>query len=290
MNNLLFISYGNGIHELEIMFSLLSVWRWNGTSGEAPRILIFTDRPERFSGLPVTVETIPHERWVEWSGPHGFNHRRKMMALRHALTAYEGSTALLDGDTWMRRPADGLFGKIGPGRSVMHLCEGRVSELRSPTVESLAGLLRSRRISDFGSAPSVMTADAQMWNSGVVGLDPSDAGLIDIALQCLDELCRDSSLHILEQHALSHVLGKYTQLQETGQDVFHYWPPYLRAPFQQKLPGILGKLEPLPLPERVRRGFRFRPRPGALRLAKVAVKRVLLHAGLLKGRVKTSEW
>jgi len=51
MKNLVYLSYGAGLHEQEITFSILSAYHWLGVGDPDMRIVIYTDRPETFSTL-----------------------------------------------------------------------------------------------------------------------------------------------------------------------------------------------------------------------------------------------
>ncbi len=124
-------------------------------------------------------------------------------------------------------------------------------------------------------------------------MDPSDAALLGEALNLLDQLGAKSKAPIRqwEQFALGFVLEQNTQeLQEAGDVVFHYWPPYLHDPFRARLPEIMAKWADLPLEERVEKCFAERPRPTLPRRGKVLVKRGLQAFGLLRGGAQSNEW
>lgn len=292
MSTVVYLSYGKGPHEQEVIFSLLSAWHWAMPGRDDVRYAVYTDHPETFAGLPVEIEQVSPATWAEWSGSAGFNHRRKIMALRHALSRRGTKTVLLDGDTWWRKRPAVLFSRIRPGQSVMHLREGRVASLRhhSPTAQSLATLLATHCFTDLRGQPKTLDPSAWMWNSGVIGLDPADAGLLDEVLHWNDELCGVARLHVLEQFALGHVLDQRTRLGEAGDCVWHYWPCYMIQPFRRQLPGLLAKIAELPLAERATECYRHRPRPTTARQAKSLVMRSLQKIGLQAHRPRCSEW
>jgi hypothetical protein len=290
VKNLLYISYGAGLHQQEIIFSLLSAWRWSELGGDSIRFLVFTDQPGAFDGLPVAVEHIPEEQWTEWSGPHRFKHRCKILALRHAFQKYPAATVLLDGDTWLRKAPQLLFDRIAPGRTVMHLREGKLMEIAFPCPREMAELLRRERFVDRNGGEVAIPPSAAIWNAGVVGLDPGDEGLLDDVLNLTDQFCVKSNLHILEQFAFSYLLEQKSDLQESGDVVFHYWPPYLHDPFRRKLPELLAKSAAMPLAERAAYCYGQRPRPTLARRGKVVAKRCLQALGFLPGGARSSEW
>jgi hypothetical protein len=290
MKNLLYISYGAGLHEQETIFSLLSAWRWAPPGTDDLRFLVYTDHPPAYADLPVAVEFIPTEQWVEWSGPTRFNHRRKILALQHAFQKYSAPTVLLDGDTWFRKPPQSLLDRIGTGRTIMHLNEGRLTGISSPIIRGMSALLQQNLFFGPGGRALSIAPDSSIWNAGVVGLDPSDSHLLDDVLLLTDQLCAKSNLHILEQFAFSHVLEQGTKLAEAGDIIFHYWPPYLHDPFRRKLPKVLAECSHLSLKRQAEFCYARRPRPSFPRRSKVLLKRILQALGFLRGRAKSNEW
>jgi hypothetical protein len=289
LNTLLYLSYGRGPHELEVQFSALSAVR-NSKRPEEFRTLVYTDNPDSFANQPVDVRFVTAEQWVAWAGPQRFNHRRKIVALQHALADVNDRVVLLDGDTWLRGPTNELFDRISPGRSLLHLLEGRVSEVRTTIYQRLKTVLDNSNLTDINGVTLRIPAHVSMWNAGVIGLHPADAPLLAEVLHLTDQLTQISDLHVLEQFAFSYVLSQRTSLSEAADLVFHYWPPYLHHPFREKLPLLMKSVEHLPLREKIERLYSHRPRPGLLRRTKVVAKRILQYAGIIQGQCRTNEW
>ena len=279
----LFLSYGVGLHQLEVQFAVQCLQLHQ--SVEAERILVYTDTPQSFAQLPVQIVEITSEQWRNWGGPRNFNHRRKILALDHALKAFGQPVLLLDGDTWLRRSLSILESRIGPGRGVMHIREGQINLVQSPLYNQLRQLLQSTE----GQAAHI-PVDAWMWNAGVIGLHPEQCSLLQEVLRLTDLLCEHSSLHILEQLAFSIVLSRNIQLQEAADVVFHYWPPYLHKPFRQRLPDIMAQASLLPASHQAAFLYSHRPRPGLARRCKVICKRLLESVGLVRGYCRSNEW
>jgi hypothetical protein len=290
MKTILYLSYGKGPHEQEVIFSILSAWRWQDLDKAGVRVVIYTDHPESFAGLPVEIELISTEQWTIWSGAAQFNHRRKIMALQHAIRKSDAATVMLDGDTWWRRPPIELFDRIAPGRSVMHLREGLVNDVHSPTMEAMASLLENGQFTGPDRQIQSIPLSASMWNSGVVGLDPSDAVWLEDIIWWVDSLSAQSKLHVLEQFAFSHVLEEHTQLEEAGDLVFHYWPPYLHDPFRTRLSSVMEASAKMTLEDRANWCYAQRPQPTMARRGKVVAKRMLQKFGFLKSRIRANEW
>jgi hypothetical protein len=289
MKNLIYLSYGPGLHEEEITFSVLSAYRWLGTSRPDCRIVVYTDRPESFSTLEVATFGLDASTLKEWAGPAGFGHRRKILALRDALQRFDGPSAILDGDTYFRRSPRKLFDRIGPGRAVMHLREGNMDFLPGPVHAELAALLRSsEQWTDLSGAALPISASAPMWNSGVIGADPSDIHAIDEVIHLTDQLCSRSKLHTLEQFALGTVLGRETRLREVGDIVFHYWDRSYRDPFHRMLPALLERTASVPLAERARQCYAYRLRPSLRGHCRAFYNRLVRSIGLLPPVMRSS--
>lgn len=288
--SLLFISYGQGLHEHEIAYAVWSIHSHRKTKG-FKKILVYSDRPNEFSNLPgVVLVAIPKETWEEWGGPYRFNHRKKIFALQHALAEHGGSVVLLDGDTWFRKPVERLFDRVGPGRSLMHIREGNIGAIEGPRTTELRNLLDRSTVTLASGDRVSLTSHTDMWNAGVIGLHHSNRGLLDDVLAMTDQLCAQSDLHVLEQFAFSWVLSRKTKLSEAADVVFHYWPPYLHQPFRAKVEGLMARANQLPEDQRAEFLYQHRPRPTTIRRGKVILKRCAQALGLVRGRARTNEW
>jgi hypothetical protein len=288
MSQIVYLSYGRGHHELEVVFSLMSALEVGGN--KSFDIVIYAEHPEAFNGIPAEIRPVTKARWQEWSGPHDFKHRCKIEVLRDAMQSRCVKSVLLDGDTWWKRSPDHLFSRIGPRRSVMHICEGRLDRMGMPKADAMAEFLDGRTHTTDDGTVYEFSGHNTIWNAGVVGLDPSDAHLLDEVLSLTDSFCGVSRLHVLEQFAFTAVLGRRTRLGEAADLVFHYWPPYLHDPFRLILPSLMNGTKALPIHERATLCYRQRPRPDSLRICKVIAKRTLQSIGLIGPGCRTSEW
>jgi hypothetical protein len=289
VNTILYLSYGQGPHEQEVIFSIHTALKWI-TDKPAIRVVVCTDHPESFCGVPVNIQFISPQQWSDWSGPTEFNHRRKIMALQHVMEKSASKVILLDGDTYLRGPVEQLFERVAPGCSLLHLREGTLESIKTPNMKRLRDLIAKAIVSDLRGVPYPIVSTECIWNAGVIGMDPSDRHLLDDVLHLTDQLCAQSDLHVLEQFAFSHVLLKYTQVNFAEDIIFHYWPPYLHRPFRSKLPQIFAKAEQLPPQERTNYLYSCRPRPTLARRGKVIIKRLGQTLGLFQGAGRSNEW
>jgi hypothetical protein len=287
---LLYLSYGPArIHRENRFSALTALHQLRGDAGRA-RVVVYTDDASAFADLPVTVRTLGRAELEEWSGGgRSYNNRAKTRAMVDAFERYGRPLVYLDGDTWVRRPLHRLVSRIRPGQAVMHLPEGRLLEVPDRRRARLAAHLEGAAFQLGSGAPFSIPADAVMWNSGVVGLHPRDAHLLEdagsLAQQLWDALPGQPHL---EQFALGQVLGQHLRLRAAEADVFHYWMAHLRDPFQQRLPALLDSVAGLPVPEQARVCYAARPRPVGLGRVKVAAKRTMRAAGLPTARIRSS--
>jgi hypothetical protein len=289
MNTLLYLSYGKGLHELEVIYSVHSARHCSKNCPDL-RIVIYTDNPDSFSSVPANVEFISTKQWSEWGGPHMFNHRRKILSLQHAIRNLESPVILVDGDTWWRDSPEKLFRRIRPGATVMHIREGSIAEIQGKRIQDLRSLVRNYQFQFLNGSSAYIPGDCQMWNAGVIGLHPDDGSILDEVINLTDQFCDHAELHVLEQFAFSFLLASRTTLAEANDLVFHYWPSYLHAPFRQVLPTVIeeaGKLDPA---KKAAFLYRWRPRPSVMRRGKVIVKRIAQWCGFLQGQSRSNEW
>lgn len=280
----LFLSYGIGPHQAEVEFAIHCL-KVHAPEITATDVLVYTDTPNRFPTLPAVIHTVSSDQWQEWAGPKQFNHRRKILALDHALDANNQPILLLDGDTWLRGPLRILQSRIGPGRGLMHIREGQICRLRTQHFDSIRKLL----LSPQGQQTNI-PVEAWMWNAGAVGLHPNDRHLLQKVLSLTDLLCELSTLHISEQLAFSWILSQHIHLQAASDIIFHYWPPYLHKPFREKLSAIFKDADLLHDSQKARFFYSHRPRPSTADRCKTICKRIMVNLRLRDEYCRTNEW
>ena len=235
-DSLVYLVYGQGPHNDEAVFSILSALHLMGRDRSQYRIVVYTDHPNAFGGLPVHTEILSASVLHEWSGPLGFNHRRKIVVVKHALQRFGGRVLLCDSDTWFVKHPKTAFARVGPGRAVMHVAEYYLSDrCASAVADSLAGhTFRDRA----GSRWSI-GATTVMFNSGLIGVHESDVLALDEALHLTDQMYVHARFLTIEQLAFSVCLQHYTKLRQSYDVVYHYWPPAHRALFGSHLSRVL---------------------------------------------------
>lgn len=291
MRTLVYLSYGQGGHIRETVFSILSALDRAGPGPRTFEIVVYTDDDRPFKGLPVAFEILDKDRLHDWTGPHGYKHRRKIMTMVDALDRYRGRVAFIDSDTWFKRSPGTLFDRIAPGRPCLHLREGRLASVRDGHgYDRLAGFLAQNDLLAPDGHALAIPANPMMWNSGVIGMDAADAHLLPRVVDLIDGIwSRFQAVHTIEQFALGDVLERHTDVQTSDDIVFHYWMDVLRTPFQATLQSILpARADPKLVLQDARRVYAHRPRPRLRRRCKLAVVHRLQDAGLLQHRMRAS--
>jgi hypothetical protein len=213
-----YLLYGdNRTYQLELALSVLSALRFL-QNHEAITIAVLSDRADLGFELPVERLPISSEEIAEWTGGGTYNHRAKILALMKAIDHYQAPTVLMDTDTYFIASPIQLFQRVAPQHTLMHAFEYQLGQtpLWQPLFEK------------FGSA-SMMIAGIQisptapMYNSGVVGLDPTDRSLLNRSLELLDQLHSTFPIFNAEQFALGAVLNQTTNLAVCPDVVKHYW-------------------------------------------------------------------
>lgn len=284
-DRLVYLCYGEGLIVAETEFSIVSSFRWDPEH----EVVVYTDHPEAFDHLPVRVERLTPETLAAWSGPDGYAHRRKLECVAHALRQATGRVVFVDGDTWFRRPPAELFRRVDARHALMHVRENTLVASGLGYNLELAEHLRANRFEDLGGASYDFTADPPSWNSGVIGLLPEHAPLVQEALHLLDQLQPAGlQVHTVEQFALGVALERSLTVGEAIDVVFHYWQPEIRHPASDRLVATLDRTRGHELSARARALHRVRPRAHGLRKARALLSGLLAALRIRRPAVRAN--
>ncbi len=219
MKVLLFQMYGNRrAYHLELTYSILSAFRFLKDRHADIQIVLAADEANMRPDLPVEHLLMTPKMLYEWQLGGKYNHAVKPHILAHALDVFGAPTIQMDTDTVFHSDLARLFDNVGPGRTLMNKCEGPLID--SPAwdqwetaVANSGGDLRGYKFS-----PST-----KMYNSGVVGIDPQDAGHIAYAISVMQRIVELSDMFTAEQLATSIVLSHHTEVTTCEDSVEHYW-------------------------------------------------------------------
>jgi hypothetical protein len=208
---------GRSIYQLELAYSALSALRWSRADARDVVLAVITDQPKLNFDLPIQQVPLTSREIAAWSLEGKNPHRMKVLALDKLLERFQCPVALVDTDTYFLDHPARLFERIGPGASLMHAAEDRVGQqaLWDPLLAQLGG---AREIAGIPVGP-----DSQMFNSGVIGVDPAQRQHIPQVLALLDQLYARSPIFNIEQFSLGAVLGHHTKLSICPDLIRHYW-------------------------------------------------------------------
>ncbi len=269
--HIVYLGFDEGVHHEENIFSILSLLRFCPTPNDEYRITVYTNHPEYYEGLGVSVEFLDPDRLEDWAGPNAHPMRRKTCALRHALTMHPVPTLGIDGDTYFLRHPDNLFSRIKPGHAIMHILEGSVSDIGA------VGFVGCSVADRLGRTWNI-SEDAPMWNGGVEGLHPLDIGVLDDVLLLMDAVFAPERW-TAEQFSTGYMLSQSLIVHPCDDVVFHYWADVLRKPFRERMSDFMPRYAGLPLQERIQACYAQRPKITLARHAGKMAREVLMHFG-----------
>ncbi|WP_213878469.1 hypothetical protein [Pseudomonas sp. dw_358] len=264
---LVYLAFGSDTYHQEALFSIASAFAVSREAGEpVPDILVFTDKPEAYGVLPVSVRPLDKATREAWAQPHGYHFRTKHVVLRQILQ--ERDVALLiDTDTVFRVPPARLFDCIQPGTLLCNTINRPYSQYQdSPLYFNLHEDLKARGLADD---------DMPLLNSGVIGLRSGDSAVLDRSIALMDECYpRSEGAYVLEEFCLAVAVHHHLTLAECPELIHHYWSR--KNLFRAKVRAWLRKHGEQPLAESAMvdlRGINLDiPRPPTLHrlLAKLA--------------------
>jgi hypothetical protein len=284
MKTILYLCYGDGPQIDETRFSLMSAFRFGSPETCDHQFVVYTENPGQFAGLGVKIVELDAATLDAWLGRDGYAHRRKTMTIVNAMRRFPGSVVFVDCDTYFLKPPAALFSKLGHGRTRLHILEGRLIESRNAANRMLSEIVAAHTFFDLNGREFTICPDAAMWNSGVLGIDSRDARLMDETLNLIDQmwpLVKNApvAIHHVEQFATGYFFGT-SQISESHDIVYHYWPESVRLPFRKRLPALLAIAADASPAERGKLIFCERPRTDYLWKLKIGMRTGLRRLGL----------
>lgn len=212
---LLYLVYGEqDVYRREAKFSILTALS-QLKQGESLCIRLMTDRPQDYAGWPVETIELNEQTLTQWQGENGYTHRRKACAIAQGLTLAD-KTLFVDTDTLFLKSPHRVLEMIQPGQYVMDEFEYDWSYVcKRPDYLKLGRDLQAHGISASNGF--------KLYNSGLCGVQASDAPLLDTAIGFIDEWTRESfDIHTIEQVAISFAMrGK--PVREARKFVHHFY-------------------------------------------------------------------
>ena len=254
-------AYGSARIVQEARFAVLTFLHFAMQWQHAWKVVVYTDQPEAFAGLGPAVVTEPMgtERQRAWRGEIDFVHRVKLEMLLDCLERHDGTLLYIDSDTWFARDPSPLYERVGPADAVMHECEGRLEDEANGVLRKMHRFVRDTALPLPGGETIRIAPSTEMWNAGVLGLDPSVAPpLLRRALALTDAMHARYRKHVTEQLAVSWVLQTTMRVHAADAVVQHYWRTCPEV--ERLLTRFFAQHAGLPLPDLAAAAWRLDPR------------------------------
>jgi len=218
-DRLAYLLYGNRReYHLELSYSVLSAVGRARRAGRSLDIVLVCDAGNARPDLPLTNLVVDDATMHEWRMGGRYSHLAKIHAMKHLLAMGGERLIMVDTDTVFRGDPTALFDRVGPRRALMHADEGSLQDYPS----------RDLWASIFAKASGVLVGipvdlQCRMFNSGVVGMHVSDAGLVPQVIAMAVEVTAMQPVFNVEQFAFGLVLSRNGVLATCDDLVEHYW-------------------------------------------------------------------
>jgi hypothetical protein len=212
-------AYGKEEIVTEGLYAAWSALAWRGPL--PLEVHVYTDDPAAFAALAAHVDVcvLSPERIRAWRGPHDFIHRLKAEMTRDMVRRFPaGKLVYFDADVFLTGPLGDLFERVGPGRAVLHQREYSVATHDSSQMRKFRAHMREL---SFRGAPVDLSRD--MWNAGVVGMDPAQFAVVDEWIEWIDAIYPHYKRGLVEQYGICRLLQREARVQAADDLVFHYW-------------------------------------------------------------------
>ncbi len=235
---LVYLVFGPPTYHQEAQFSIVSALaNLRKTPDEALDIQVYSDNPEPYQHLPVTVHLLDDATREAWNQPYGYHFRSKHVVLRQVLASH-AKAVLIDTDTFFHQSPMELFRRVQPGTLLCNAIGANYGDdPQCPLFKSLAPMLEARGLAD---------RNLPLLNSGVIGLMQEDAGLLDQSIALMDTYYPHANgAYTLEEFCLSVAAYRRMHVNQCTDLIHHYWSR--KQLFRAKVQAWLAKHQHAPL-------------------------------------------
>jgi hypothetical protein len=219
MDRLLYVACGSPDVRLQALYAAYSARAFKRRLDLT--IHIYTDQTEAFQplGEGLQLHQLTPEKIRNWRGPGDYPFRIKIAALAEVAREYSEQKILFaDADTFFFAPLESVFTRIDGRNAVLHRKE-------YPLVTHPTGQLKRfrKRMLSYRFRGNEIDLNADMWNSGAIGLHPAQFHLSNTILAFIDTISPHYRKQLVEQYAVSYYLQKNAQVHGCDDCLFHYW-------------------------------------------------------------------
>ncbi|WP_413112721.1 hypothetical protein [Thaumasiovibrio sp. DFM-14] len=203
-------------------FGILSfLSHWEG--GNPPQVVVLTECPEKFEGMPIDIIGLSNQQIREWSLDGAYRFRIKNRALHFFITSRslseQSKILFMDTDFYFSQATNIFYEHITDQQALMFFPETSISNLPD---DNEYAVLRQRDFVIQGKQYRV-TEQSMMWASAVIGITPRMIEALEYADQLILAFRKAGCMaHTLEQFALSEALSRNVNLREAKPWVQHY--------------------------------------------------------------------
>jgi hypothetical protein len=236
MNYLLYLAFNNKSFINEAIFSIRSYLQIS--ENQNTRIIIYSDKVEYFKksfpdNKQIIYENLSANMIETWLGESKFMYRLKIKVLMHFIDKYQSNVMLVDTDTIFMKDIQDYFDKIdAKGVAVMYYNENRLDQ-KIEYIKSFEFAFQEnhsfyKHLDKTGNLSNSektyhIPYSVQIWNSGVVGLNPENRNLLEKVLDLSDTIYGQFKDRLSEQFAYSYILQNNLKIIACDKAVFHYW-------------------------------------------------------------------
>lgn len=210
---IIFIEYGaSQRYSNQVKYSVMTLQAHNQL--DSSEIVIYTETPERYSNLAVSTRSIK-EKVFEYSLGGKYHFRIKPRVLLDAIEEHQCKVLFLDTDTFCNASLMERINSIDEKNILMNVFE-KANPYPDFILKNIP--LPSGLIYSYNEKKS------KMYNSGVIGIDPSHQKAIKDAIALIDVMqAQGLKYHTAEQTALSESFRIHNiHIHEVNKEITHY--------------------------------------------------------------------
>lgn len=201
----------------DAVFSILNLVH-QGLADAEIEVIVGTDRPHNFQGLPVTIWAVSASDIAEWKGNIDFIHRTKAVFLAKVAEKFPRSNILyFDADTALKVNVDQLIYFLSAGKAVMHESEKTIVKAEMPVYRQVRDHIDPNSL----NLPGLL--HTEMFNAGVIGVPRNETSVFEEVINGVDRIYPSLRIHIVEQMLFSYFISQRVQIEDCSNMVLHWW-------------------------------------------------------------------
>jgi hypothetical protein len=250
-----YLAYGPHALHRQVIFSILTLYYYTKRDIKNFELIIYTDNKEIFEehlrGIRISYKILS-PKFIKSSIKYNFHHRLKAVIIRDCALEYKNKLLYIDGDTYFLKSPTTLINQLSPSTSLLHKLEYTLQETGTgyDYTRLKAKKLAINYTFQIGNVISKINEDAQMWNTGVVGISKENLHLLDEILDLTDQINEKVYFILAEQFSFSYILQNNTKIESADTVIYHYWTQSKKDIFNYHIKLLLKINKALSLEEK----------------------------------------